>query len=230
MKKVILIDIGTIRYEQGLKVQNMVMSHMKNHDDLAGFLLLVEHDPVFTVGKSGGFENLLWPKEYIKSLGIDIHETNRGGNITYHGLGQIVGYPILNLKHFKKDIHWYMHQLEEIIICTLKENGILAGRKSKYRGVWVADEKICAMGVALKSWITMHGFALNYDINEEHFKLINPCGITDFGITSIKKIKKDVEKEAVLLKIRSNFESLFECKLIEKKFQQLEEMISIDNR
>lgn len=229
MKKVILIDTGTIKYEEGLKVQSTLMNYMKNHHDTAGYLLLVEHHPVFTIGKNGGFENLLWPKDYIKALGIDIHETNRGGNITYHGLGQLVGYPILNLNHFKKDTHWYLDQLEETIISTLKDNGIIAGRKSKYRGVWVGDSKICAMGVAMKSWITMHGFALNYDINEEHFKLINPCGITDFGITSIKKINQNIEKDTVLLNIKNNFEGLFQCQLVEGSYRQLKEMISNGN-
>lgn len=229
MKKIIFVNLGKIGYKTALDLQHKLLEHMKSNQDLPGYFLLLEHHPVFTLGRDGGVENLLYSREEIKSRGIDIYETDRGGNITYHGYGQIVGYPVLNLNYFKKDIHWYLNQLEEMIISVLGSNEIVAGRKSKYRGVWVGDKKICAMGIAIRSWITNHGFALNFETNEEHFKLINPCGITDFGVTSIKEIKKDIKKEAILLDIKQAFQSFFECQLHEENFAQIKEMIKIDN-
>ncbi len=229
MKKIIFVNLGKIGYKTALDLQHKLLDHMKSNQDLPGYFLLLEHHPVFTLGRDGGVENLLYSREEIKSRGIDIYETDRGGNITYHGYGQIVGYPVLNLNYFKKDIHWYLNQLEEMIISVLGSNEIVAGRKSKYRGVWVGDKKICAMGIAIRSWITNHGFALNFETNEEHFKLINPCGITDFGVTSIKEIKKDIKKEAILLDIKQAFQSFFECQLHEENFAQIKEMIKIDN-
>lgn len=218
-----------MEYQKSLKIQYMLVDYIKKCEDIAGFFLLVEHFPVFTVGKNGGMENLLWSKEYIASMGIDLYETDRGGNITYHGPGQIVGYPILNLKHFHQDIHWYLQQLEETIIITLKDMGMLAGRKNKYRGVWVGENKICAMGISVKNWITYHGFALNYSVNEEHFRMIQPCGITELGVASIKKIKEDVQKEEVYLGIKNSFQESFNCELVEEKIEALEELILTDD-
>lgn len=209
---------GLTSYERGLELQEKAKALVK--DGVADcILILLQHSPVFSIGKAGGSENILMSEEFLKEKGIDIYRSDRGGNVTYHGPGQLVGYPIMNLKKFKTDVHWYFHQLEQILIDTLEENHIKGDRKEKYPGAWVGDRKIAAIGVHISRWITTHGFSFNIDVNTEHFSYINPCGIVEFGITSINEFKK-VEFETVLEEIKSNFEKIFEIEL-EKLENQL---------
>lgn len=198
-----------ISYKEGLEIQKIAFD-IVNNGETDGVLLLLEHNPVFTIGKSGGKENLLISKEKLDEYGIELCETNRGGNITYHGHGQLVGYPIFNLRKFKKDVIWYVRQLEEVIIKTLKNYDIIANRKPQYPGVWVDDKKIAALGIHAKKWITMHGFSFNIDINKQHFGLINPCGITEFGITSLNNYIEKVEFNDVVNLVESAFKEVFE--------------------
>ncbi|MCC5909746.1 MAG: lipoyl(octanoyl) transferase LipB [Clostridiaceae bacterium] len=221
MKKVVFMDLGRMRYEKTLNIQKELSQYIKEDKGLAGFFIIVEHNPVLTIGKEGGFENLLCTEATIKGKGIDIHEINRGGNVTYHGPGQIVGYPILDLTNLKKDLQWYVDSIEEVIIKTLRKIGITGGRKEKHRGVWIMNNKICAVGISVKKWVTMHGFALNYNTDLTHFKLINPCGIAEFGVTSIEAIKKDIKKEAVIEELKSSFQEIFHCSLIDDKAREV---------
>jgi lipoyl(octanoyl) transferase len=170
-----------------------VANEVYNGPDTNSHFLFVEHPAVFTLGKSGVASNLLASTELLLANNIEYYKTNRGGDITYHGPGQIVGYPVLDLEKIKPDIVWYMRTLEEVIIKTIAYYGIVADRLVGSTGVWLdADiphkaRKICAMGVRTSRWITMHGFALNVNTNLAHFDLIVPCGIADKQVTSMQK-------------------------------------------
>ncbi|MFO7726572.1 MAG: lipoyl(octanoyl) transferase LipB [Oceanipulchritudo sp.] len=150
-------------------------------------LVLTEHEPVYTIGARQGAEtHILWTEELLQGHGIEVVKTNRGGDITYHGPGQIVGYPILNLRK-QRDLHAYLRTLEEVLIRTVAHFGLSARRREGKTGIWIEDRKIAAIGVAVKSWITYHGFALNVDPDLNHFSGIIPCGITDGSVTSLAR-------------------------------------------
>lgn len=185
------------------------------------YLLFVEHPPVYTLGKSGNIDNVLLSEENLKARGINFFRTNRGGDITFHGPQQIVGYPILDLEKFYTDIGKYLRNIEEVIILTLKEYGIEAGRSSGETGVWIdadkkgRERKICAIGVRSSRWITMHGFALNVNTELDYFNFIIPCGIQDKQVTSLQKeLGRYVDFEDVKQKVKRNFEKVFDAKLI----------------
>jgi lipoyl(octanoyl) transferase len=184
------------------------------------YLLLVEHPPVYTLGKSGNIDNVLLSEENLKARGIDFFHTNRGGDITFHGPQQIVGYPILDLEKFYTDIGKYLRNIEEVIILTLKEYGIKAGRSAGETGVWLdadmkgRERKICAIGVRSSRWVTMHGFALNVNTNLDYFNFIIPCGIQNKQVTSLQKeLDRRVDFEEVKAKVKSNFEKVFDAEL-----------------
>lgn len=188
-------------YQEALDYQEKLVA-LRRRGQIPDTLLLVEHPPVFTIGRGGGWENLRCSRETLEQEGIRVYEVNRGGNITYHGPGQLVGYPIIDLAAQGRDVRAYLWSLEEILIRTLEPYlgplGLAPERLPGYTGVWVANEKIAAIGVAVKGWITMHGFALNLNTNLKHFQLINPCGITDRGVTSLGRLLgREVDLEAV---------------------------------
>lgn len=167
-------------------------------------LLFVEHPHVLTLGKSGDAGHVIVSPERLEELGVEYHEINRGGDITYHGPGQLVAYPILDLDQFRTDIGWYLRQLEEAVIRTCADWGVTAGRVDGLTGVWVDPEaglgarKICAIGVKCSRWVTMHGLAFNLDTDLDFFNLIVPCGITDRGVTSLaRECEKPVDRSAV---------------------------------
>jgi len=172
--------------------------------------MLLEHPPVFTIGRRGGSDHLLVSKEVLSQEGIALFETSRGGDITYHGPGQLVGYPILDLRRHGQDLHGYLRRLEEVLILTLGEYGIAAGRLPGYTGVWVGDEKVAAIGVAVKRWVTMHGFALNINPQMRHFSMIVPCGIRDHGVTSLSRLLgRPVDADEVRGRVAERFEEIF---------------------
>jgi lipoyl(octanoyl) transferase len=186
------------------------------------YLLFVEHPPVFTLGKSGNIGNVLLSEERLKEKGIDFFRTNRGGDITFHGPQQIVGYPILDLEKFDTDIGHYMRNLEEVIILTLAEYRIDGRRSKGETGVWIdagikgKERKICAIGVRCSRWITMHGFAFNVNTDLNYFNYIIPCGIQNKQVTSLKKeLKQEINIEEVKEKVKRNFEKVFDVRLIE---------------
>ena len=183
--------------------------------------ILVEHPPVFTLGKNGNRSNVLVSDEQLKVLGIEYFHINRGGDITYHGLQQVVGYPIIDLDKFKPDLGWYLRSLEEVIIQVLAEYGLKGERSAGETGVWLDPQdpfvarKICAMGIKCSRWITMHGFALNVNTDLSHFEFIVPCGIEGKTVTSLEKeLGKKVDYEEVKQKIKFHFESIFDCELV----------------
>lgn len=184
-------------------------------------LILVEHPPVFTLGKNGNRSNVLVSDEQLKVLGIEFFHINRGGDITYHGLQQVVGYPIVDLDKFKPDLGWYLRSLEEVIIQVLAEYGLKGERSVGETGVWLDPQdpfvarKICAMGIKCSRWITMHGFALNVNTDLSHFEFIVPCGIQGKTVTSLEKeLGKKIDYEEVKQKIKFHFEAIFDCELV----------------
>ena len=184
-------------------------------------LLMVEHNPVFTLGKSGKREHVLVSEEQLKNLGIEFFHINRGGDVTYHGLQQIVGYPILDLDKFKTDLGWYLRCLEQVIIDLLAEYGLKGERSDGETGVWLEPNdpfmarKICAMGIKCSRWITMHGFALNVNTDLSHFEFIVPCGIQGKTVTSLEKeLGHKVNYQEVKEKIKKHFQLIFDCELV----------------
>ena len=229
-KKVKITELGFLPYSEAWDIQEEYFSNTiavkrqnrqldssiltENH------LLLVEHPPVFTLGKSGKIDHLLLKEEVLKSKGIAFFKTNRGGDITFHGPGQLVGYPILDLDNFFTDIHKYLRYLEEIIIKTLSDFGLNSARSDGETGVWLDlgtpfARKICAMGIRASRWVTMHGFALNINTDLSYFDYIVPCGIQGKGVTSIaKELKREVDPSLVKAAVLKNFSEVFEVEII----------------
>jgi lipoyl(octanoyl) transferase len=186
-------------------------------------LLFVEHPAVYTLGKSGNLANVLLSEENLAARGIDFFRTNRGGDITFHGPGQLVGYPILDLEKFYTDIGKYLRNLEEAIILTLEEYGLKGERSKGETGVWLdpdkkgKERKICAIGVRSSRWVTMHGFALNVNTDLNYFNFIIPCGIQDKQVTSLQReLGREIDFDEVKEKVRKNFAKVFECDVVTK--------------
>jgi lipoyl(octanoyl) transferase len=183
--KIKVVDLGLIDYMEAFDLQNKLLQ-LRQQDLIDDTLLLLEHPAVLTIGRSGHRSNLLIPEEELNRRGVSVYDVNRGGDITYHGPGQIVGYPIVGLASMGKDIRVFVRNLEEVFIRLLdREYGIPAGRDTEHTGVWVGEEKITAIGLAVKRWVTQHGFAFNVNTDLSHFAWIVPCGIVDKGVTSI---------------------------------------------
>jgi lipoate-protein ligase B len=180
-------DLGLVDYRKGLLLQERLLNSRKR-GAISDVLLLLEHPSVFTIGRSGIVENIIVPEETLVKEGIPVFHTNRGGDVTYHGPGQLVGYPILNLREDGLTVHQYVWNLEEVVIRTLADFGIGGQRVSGRRGVWVREEKVCALGLRVSGEVSMHGFALNVNTNLKYFTYIIPCGITGVSITSVSKL------------------------------------------
>jgi lipoyl(octanoyl) transferase len=184
------------------------------------FLIITEHDPVYTIGKSGDISNLLLNDDEMKTQGIEFYKINRGGDITYHGPGQIMGYPIIDLDNFFTDINLYLRKLEEVIINTLKSYDLEGFTIKGETGVWVKDnnglsKKVCAFGIRASRWVTMHGFSFNVNPELNYFKNIIPCGITDKGVTSVSELKnRNIEMNEIKQILYENFAESFNAKLV----------------
>ncbi len=229
-KNIIIYDLGVLDYNTALnfqekKLQEIIDIKRTNRNksssiETPNYFLFVEHPPVITLGKSGQEKNLLLTKEELERKKIQYFNTNRGGDITFHGYGQIVGYPVIDLENFYTDINRYLRTLEEIVILTLNYFKISSQRSSGETGVWLEpnstnSRKICAIGVKTSRWVTMHGFALNFDTDLRYYDYIIPCGIKGKGITSIKReIKKNVSINEVKEKILENLKKTLQAKLI----------------
>jgi len=183
----LISDIRRTQYADAWMLQQRVHA-LRQSAALEDILLLTEHEHVYTFGKRSDDNHLLASEEELKSGGIDVFHIDRGGDVTYHGPGQIVGYPILDLNNYFLDVHRYLRSIEEVIIQTLAKFGILAGREKEMTGVWVQGEKIAAIGVKISRWITMHGFALNVNTDLSMFNRIIPCGIFHKGVTSMQRV------------------------------------------
>jgi lipoyl(octanoyl) transferase len=177
--------LGRIRYADGLELQERLV-RQRQAGEIGDTLLLLEHHPVFTLGRNARAQNVLFPVEQLRERGFDVHEAGRGGDVTYHGPGQVVGYPILELPPGRRDVHRYVRDLEEVMIRTCAAYGVQAGRSAGLTGCWVGESKVGAIGVRISRWVTSHGFALN--VREEAlapFRLIVPCGIRDKGVVAL---------------------------------------------
>ncbi len=229
-KKVSFEDLGLIDYKKCWDYQEALFAEIlavkstnrkeNKTDTTANHLLFCEHPHVYTLGKSGDKNNLLVNEEFLKSRGASFYKINRGGDITYHGPGQIVGYPILDLDNFFTDIHKYLRFLEEAVILTLREYGLEAERSKGETGVWLdvgteKARKICAFGVKSSRWVTMHGFAFNVNADLSYFGNIIPCGIVDKKVTSLEnEIGRKIAMEEVKNKLKTHLVYLFEMEII----------------
>ena len=191
MSQIEILDTGLSDYRESWRLQKELFTEVERNRN-KNYLILTEHKPVITVGKSGNSTNLISSASNLQSLGIELIYNDRGGDVTFHGPGQLVGYPILNLLEFRKDVHWYLRALEEVIIKTIAVYGLKGTRIDGLTGVWVGDKKICAIGVKITRWVTMHGFALNVNTDLNYFHHIIPCGISDKGVTSIFELKGNI--------------------------------------
>lgn len=234
MQQVIFKDLGTRVYKEiwdyqeellkqnvDIKTQNREVEDISKHKPTTNYLLFVEHLPVYTLGKNGNEENVLISADELHKQKIDYFHINRGGDITFHGPEQLVGYPILDLDNFKTDLGWYLRSIEETIIVTMAEYGLHGDRSKGETGVWLdvgvkgRDRKICAIGIKCSRWITMHGFAFNVNTDLSYFNNIVPCGIVNKQVTSLEKeLGHKVDMNEVKEKVKRNFEQIFNAKLV----------------
>ena len=227
MKKVLFEDIGASSYKEVWDYQEKLLhenvEHKRNGEYTTNYLLFTEHAPVYTLGKNGNTMHVLVSEKQRKQKGIEYFHINRGGDITFHGPGQLVGYPIFDLDQFKTDLGWYLRSLEEVIILTMAEYGLQGDRSKGETGVWIEssikgrERKICAMGIRCSRWITMHGFAFNVNTDLSYFNYIVPCGIANKKVTSLEKeLGHSVPMNEVKEKIKKNFERVFEVEINNK--------------
>ena len=219
------VNIPLIGYQRAWDIQKRIVS-AKTDGYFRDTILILEHPPVITVGRSGNLKNLRVKKEELKKKGIDLYHVERGGDITYHGPGQIVGYPVVYFERYGYRHRRYIYELEEVIIRVLDDLGIRCRRHPELRGVWVGDQKIASVGVAVKGHVAFHGFALNVDPNFEHFAMINPCGSSPDKMTSVGFIAgEEINSIAVRKGIVEHFKEVFKLDLEEISLERLEFMV-----
>jgi lipoyl(octanoyl) transferase len=198
-----------VAYPRGLELQASLVAE-RQAGRIPDQLLLLEHDPVFTLGRNARLENVLFPAEALRERGFDVFETGRGGDVTYHGPGQVVGYPILELPYERRDVHRYVRDLEEVMIRVCSDYGLAARRVDGLTGAWLGQEKVGAIGVRIARWVTSHGFALNVANDLSPFDLIVPCGIRGLGVTSIERaLGRPVDIEGVMDRLAVQFAAVF---------------------
>jgi lipoate-protein ligase B len=217
-----LIDIDRIGYNEAFELQKKLVD-ARSRDEIKDTFILLQHLPVFTANRESTFKNILAPRELLEEQGIEVCKTDRGGDVTYHGPGQITGYIILDLKRHGKDLHAYIRNVEQLLINTLAEYGISSCRDPKHPGVWVGREKIAAIGIAVKSgWITMHGFALNVNPDMSHYKMIIACGIADKGVTSMHAmLGSEIDINDVKQRLVKNYAVIFAAEPKEITLEEL---------
>jgi lipoyl(octanoyl) transferase len=202
--------LGRVPYARGLELQAELVAE-RQAGRVSDQLLLLEHDPVFTLGRNARRENVLFPAEALRARGFEVFETGRGGDVTYHGPGQVVGYPILELPPGRRDVHRYVRDLEEVMIRTCGDHGLTAARVPGLTGAWLAQDKVGAIGVRIARWVTSHGFALNVGTDLSAFELIVPCGIRGRGVTSLERaLGRPVPLERVMDRLAFHFAAVFE--------------------
>jgi len=200
-------DLGRLRWAEAYALQQELVERRKRNET-GDQLLLVEHPHVVTMGRNGHMENVIAGEEILSRSGIDFHHTNRGGDVTYHGPGQLVGYPILDLNEWRRDVHAYVRAVEEVIIQTIGVFGLAGTRVEGATGVWVDGAKVCAIGVHISRWVTSHGFALNVATDLQYFQYIIPCGLTR-PVTSMKALGVSASMDEVKLAVRQQFAKVF---------------------
>ena len=200
---------GVVVYAEGLRLQHERVT-ARRAGNIPDTLLLLEHPPVYTLGRNADRANILFSQDRLQSLGAEVYETDRGGDVTFHGLGQLVGYPILDLTRHKRDLAWYMHSLEEVFIRVAGEFGLEAQRAAGARGVWIGNDKLVAMGVHVSRWVTSHGFAFNVNTDLRFFDWIVPCGLHGKGVTSLQKLLgRQVPVDGVADRVIHHFGDVF---------------------
>lgn len=208
-------DLGTVDYKETWDLQSAIHEN-RVQGNLNDYLLLLEHPNTYTLGKTADRSHLVGSEKYLKENNISIYDIDRGGDITYHGPGQVVGYPIINLNDWYPDTHKYLRALEEVIIRVCFEFGLVGRRDTRYTGVWIDDRKIAAIGIKVSRWVTMHGFAFNLNTDLSLFNGIIPCGIADKSVTSLnREINKPVEIDYVKSLILKHFKGVFEYNSVE---------------
>lgn len=239
MNKIFLLNLGLVPYPDALELQHRLVAARKR-DEIPDTLILLEHPPVFTLGRNGSDANILASPDYLEQVGIETFRVERGGDVTYHGPNQLVGYPILDLHNYRLDVGWYVRSLEELLIGALADFGIAGKIVEKLVGVWFdspslsgnsaaprAVAKIAQIGARIENWVTFHGFALNVDPNMAHFDLIVPCGISDKAVTSMARIlKQPVEMLAVRERVAAHFAQVFGVELADISREKLEERLA----
>ena len=211
MRTLAVRRLGVVGYDDALGMQRELVEE-RRAGRIGDTLLLLEHPPVITLGVKtrGGTGNIVATSDELTAAGVSVHETGRGGDVTYHGPGQLVGYPIFDLRPDRTDVHRYVRDLEDVLIRTAADYGIDAGRIEGLTGVWVGQEKLAAIGVRIARWITSHGFALNVSTNLDYFNLIIPCGIPDRGVTSLERLLgRTIDGVDVQDRLASHFNSVF---------------------
>lgn len=228
MKRSLLIDIGTTDYAYAWDLQKDLLQK-RIDGKIPDTVLFTEHKNTYTIGKSGGDDHLLASEEELSKRGVALFKIDRGGDITYHGPGQIVCYPIIDLNNHYRDIHRYLRDLEEVVIRTLKHYSIEAYRDPDYTGVWVAGEKICAIGVKVSHWVTMHGFAFNVNTDLSYFGRIIPCGIFHKGVTSLSQIlDRPMDMSEVRNVIAGELAGVFQTEIETASFEQFIERYHLE--
>lgn len=216
-KRLNVIDLNTIDYNDAWSLQKNYFEERRNNS-VIDTLFLLEHPHTFTLGKVADKNNLVWDENILAKKNVKVYDIDRGGDITYHGPGQIVGYPIIDLSLWEKDTHQYLRALEQVIMNVCLDYGIKTTRKKEYTGVWIEERKICAIGIKISRWITMHGFAFNVNTDLSMFDGIIPCGIKDKEVTSLKKeLNKEIDLNEVKERIVNNFVNVFSYSEFELK-------------
>ena len=213
------LPLGHVEYDKAYHLQ-VRLHELRCEGRIADTVITVEHEPVFTIGRSGSASNVLVPPEVLRHEGISVYEIERGGDITYHGPGQLVVYPIIDLRSQGRDLKRYIRNLEQSVIAFLAKAGIIAERRAGFPGVWVGARKIAAIGVYVKHWITLHGLALNVDINKCHFGMINPCGMNIEVVSLNELTREEYSLAEVRTGILSEMEQLFGWRFVEGDVQQ----------
>ena len=214
MENIFFLNLNLVPYEQAWDLQKKLVALIKEADS-PDFLILLEHPPVFTLGRWGKPEHLLVSRELLKEKEVSLIRCERGGNITFHGPGQLVGYPILKLKNFSRGVKDYVGSLEEVLVRTLSDWKVSASRKTGFPGVWVDGQKIASIGIAVRKGIAFHGFALNYACNRSYFDWINPCGLEGVRMTSLEEITGEpVSPQVLRQRVAFHFEDIFKSRLI----------------
>ncbi len=208
-------QLGLVDYADGLRLQREHVAARKA-GVIPDTLLLLEHPHVYTLGRNAKNENILLSAEQLTLRGVQVFEIDRGGDVTYHGPGQLVGYPIFDLVQHRRDIAWYMRSLEEVLIAVARDYGIEAGRLAGAPGVWVGNDKLAAMGVHISRWVTSHGFAFNVNTDLRYFDWIVPCGLRDKGVTSLQKLLgRQVDMDEVAESAVRHFGEVFDLEMVE---------------
>ena len=208
MKDVIHLELGRMDYARAYALQHE-LHRMRCQGEIGDIVITVEHDPVFTIGRSGSRANIRVSDSERERAGIPVYEIERGGDITYHGPGQLVCYPIIDLRDYGRDIKWYISSLEAAMIDLCGDYGVEATRRAGYPGVWVKDRKIASVGVSVRHWVTLHGLAFNVDVNKEHFAMINPCGLPIEMVSLVDVSHEDVTMPRVIEALLGHMRDIF---------------------